>query len=255
MSAFKIRYWDVTYVEHWPAVASQIREWSFERDKYTPAALARIAGQIVDAVIARGSTVRKDIADLAPLLDDTLSKLAEEAAEQPLSFVNLRLLDCLGALLSMGVAMPPSSLDAAREILLSIETENDVEFPQYQWHRGLIALALDMPKVYRPIAGFDEGSPVGFEPHQRFGPDIQGFIAHLVGAVENRVPISECLTAWTDRLDHYSSSRQEKTFYAPCLFWTAWILHCRISGQPQEEVADWLHTNLYRYAGVETTTG
>jgi len=251
MSPFSVRLWQQFLVQDWEELMQRLRDVPADYAESGALAISSISGDLINATIALGSAIRDQVAPLVPVFVEALASLLREGETQPVSFARLGVIDCIGIAGSVGAPVPPQVFASARAALSMIETVGGDTIPLYHWHRGLAALALDAPEVYRNIAGLGLHQQVSFVADRRFGPSIQEFIAYLVGAVENGAPVADCMPAWHDRLGNYRDSRKEDTFYAPCLFWTAWVLQHRIAGQPRESVADWLHASLYRAAGVE----
>jgi hypothetical protein len=250
MSKLSVREWQAS-VEEWEDVMQRLQDLPSDYKRQGLRAIMNISADLIDGIIAQGSAIRDQIVPVVPVFVDAVTNLVREGETQQLSFARLCVIDCIGVASATGAPIPSEVFASTRTALSMIETVGGDVVPLYHWHHGLAALAFDAPEVYRSIAGLGLHQKVTFVADQRFGSNIQGFIAHLVGAVESGAPIAECMTAWNDQLEHYPHTRAQKVFYAPSLLWAAWTLHHRIAAQPRETVADWLHASVYRAAGVE----
>lgn len=117
--------------------------------------------------------------------------------------------------------------------------------------RGFMAIALDEPRVYRGIIAHAGEPTLPFTAGETTGPNVQGLLTHLAGAVEHGAPPEAVLPAVGDLTDHYIHLQQAKLVDSSALFWSGFVVHHRLGGRPLATFADWLHAMLYRAAGEE----
>ncbi|MBK6534080.1 MAG: hypothetical protein IPF99_32265 [Deltaproteobacteria bacterium] len=214
-------------------------------------AVGDVSGRAIDAVIASPSRFRDALAVAAPAVLADVAGTAAEAAHCTVSFVHLRTIDLLGAIASVGVEVPPSTFEHARAILAAILTRRQDEYPAYHFMRGFMAIGLDEPRVYRGIIAHAGEPSLPFTAGETFGPNMQGLLTHLAGAVEHGAPPEAVLPAFHDLLGDYIHLQEAKLVGSGALFWFGFVLHHRLGRRPLATFADWLHATLYRAAGEE----
>lgn len=244
--ATSVRIWEMTYETDWPELLD---------------AAARLAGtspgtafdaylEVCEATaIVTGSRHAADLAPLVPLLDRDLGELERVAAAGQVSWAMQPIVDLVGAFAAMGAPGADALVPRAARCLPSIRTSRDDDHVMHHWNRGLAALALDVPAIYRPISGHELRAPVAFVPGVRFQLNVQGFLAHLAGAVEQRAPLAACEPAWRDLLANFRVLHRANLLSSSSLIWAAWILHHRIAGGTVAGVADYLHASVMAAAG------
>lgn len=231
--------------------AGMLRELPAQYAKRGSYAMGDVSGRAIDAVIASPARFRDALAVASPSVIADVAATAAEAANGAVSFAHLRTIDLLGAVASVGVEVTPSAFEHARAILAAVPTRRQDEHPVYHFMRGFMAIALAEPRVYRGIIAQAGAPTLSFTAGETYGPDVQGLLAHLAGAVEHGAPPEEVMPAFGDLLAHYVPLQQAKLVGSGALFWSGFIVHHRLGGRPLATIADWLHATLYRAAGEE----
>lgn len=247
---FTIRPWDVLYNQRWPQYEALIRTALADSQQHGVSALSKLAPQIIDLVIARGDRLRGDVAPLAPLAVRAMDELARAADEAQLTFVELSRIDLLGVLASVGVDVPDAAFDNARKILSAVQTRRDDEHVYYHWARGLMAIALDWPQVYRGLLGVAGAKLPHFQPGSTFAGNMHGFLTYLASAVEASADASAVKPAWDELVAEYFPLKGARMLSAPCLFWASWIIHHKLGGEPIGSLGEALHESIWRAAGA-----
>lgn len=248
---FTIRPWDVLYNQRWDQHAARISDALAETERRGPRALSHLAPQIVDLLIARGEKLRESVAPLAPVTTQAMDSIAREAERGSLTFVELAKIDLLGTLASLGIDMPARAFDDARTILSAVQTRRDVEHVYYHWARGLAAIALDWPQVYRGLLGSSGRDLPPFIPGATFAGNMHGLLTHLAAAVEARARAADVKPAWDELVAEYFPLQGASMVHAACLFWASWIIHHKLGGEPIATLGEALHVTIWRAAGVE----
>lgn len=130
------------------------------------------------------------------------------------------------------------SLSIFKPHLVSVETSPRMEYPYRHWNRALVAIALDEPRVWRPIAGLLPHDPLPFEPGATFEFNLQGVVRHLAAAVQERRPAEEVLPAWHDLVRSYPYLERAALAELDTLLWAARIVFHHLGGQPLGTVAE-----------------
>jgi hypothetical protein len=242
------RGWERRFERRWPVF---IADRDQMLDPATPARriFLRHDAAIFGGAVARGSAVRDELAPLAPTIERAIEEIAQEADRGSLGFDTLGILDMYGVARSAGVELPSTTDARARDIVPAIVTSR-ADRADYHWHRAFVALALDVPASYRGAAGFALGETVPFRAGATFGVNVQGFLAHLVGAIERGGTLDACLPAWRDLLSNENELEAAELMHEGTLVWIAWTLQHRIARQPIATVADFLHESIYELAGA-----
>lgn len=240
------------------SLARQRRAWQFNADldwadvlgdvarvAQAPAgqafgALERVAAGTAAIV---GSVRGGELAPFVPLLARDLAVLEREAAARQVSWSWMGLVGQLAVAAAMGAPGATPLWERVASCLPSIRTERQ-ERPADHWNRGLAALALDLPILYRPIVGLQPNVPLRFLPGARFEFNVQGFIAHLAGAVEERAAAADCEAAWHELLNNVPVLLRAGSLNNESLVLAAIVLHQRIAAQPLTGAADYLRDSI-----------
>jgi len=251
MTKFDVRAWQGFQRRNWDSLTRQLSEVPAQYQQRGAYALDDVASKTVNAVIAGGATLREPIAPAAPALLAALARAAADAAQRPLSFVALNHVDMLGVVASVGVEVPDVAFDQARAILAAVPTSRQDERVVNHFRRGFVAIALKEPRVYRGIIGHAGAAALPFRAGETFGPNVQGFLTHLAGAVEQGASMTACMPAFADFLAYYFALQEAGNVNSSALFWSAFTLHHLLGQQPLAGLGDWLHETLYRAADEE----
>ena len=195
------------------------------------------------AVIARGPGYAEPYAtQAAELMPMLMANRREEKSAIDLELASMaNLLACCGH--------SDETLPAA-DWIWEIEVDRN-NHPSMYWERASAALALDVKPLYRALAGHEPDQPLPFAPGARFGGNLQGFLAHLGGAVETGAPFEAVRPAWDEFLDNLDRHHEANEMGKDSLFWIARVVgHC-IAGQPLGTVAQWFHDYLVERAAQE----
>lgn len=238
--------WEARMKRMWPRV-SAAREQILHPTRQPHNAFWGFENAIVGATIARGSQIRGELEPLLPAVEAGVEFAATEADRGPVGAASLDIVDVFGVMMAVGVDVPAPTQTRVGDIVPAVTTSRQ-ERANHHWRRAFIALALDLRAGYRAEAGFDRSEKVPFRPGATFGVNVQGFLAQLIGAVEQGGTLSACMPAWEDLLRNYFEIEAAKVFDDPSLLWAAWTLQHRIGGQPIVTIADFLHESVYRVA-------
>jgi len=201
------------------------------------------AERAVGVLIASGpDVVRDELRALAPLAREQAEQMFEKyfrpdgrvTTSAVVAATGVCLYECLG--LETGGA-----LAVFKPHLVRIETSRRDELVFEHWNRALVALALDDRLTWGPIAGFLPKDPVPFTPGATFAFNVQGFVAHLAGAIVHRRPIEEVLPAWHDLLRCYPELQAVAMANMATLLWAARLVHHHIGGQQLGTTAAFLY--------------
>lgn len=203
---------------------------------------------LAEAVIAVGG---RDAAAFAPLVAGAVAQVAhlDETAPDDIQ-PNLTVLSVLNQLQVMGVDVPAPTLRTARSWLAGMQTAH-VEPERWHWERGLAALALGDLATARTIAALPERGQLGFDPRADPGLNMQAWFALLVAAVEDGIDWAYLRPRWEQLLDYLPVFIEVEALAEVDLAWLGRIVHHDVAGAPLAEVADWIHAEVFRLAGLE----
>lgn len=191
-----------------------------------------------ESVVASGSGEKDLYADIGPQVPRA------EAAIDPTSPIDLLThLAAANLLQVMGVAVEAECLARAADNLVRLDTAR-FEPHAYHWSKGVAALALDRPIVYRAVAALPEGGAPPYDPAADPGFNDQGWLAILASAVESGIAFEEAVALWRQFLGVYGTLVDVGAIMDTDLAWVARIVRHRIGGYPLESVADWLCQEL-----------
>lgn len=206
------------------------------------------ASDLHTAAIVHPAEVRK-LAALAPVVDRVAATKAVDltgavapAYHQLLDVGNV--LECVGCPLAAGTH------DIFRDWLARMTLEREDPDAYHLWSAGFAALALDERPTYRRLAARVGDATLALTPGQTFGLNMQALLGHLAAAVENQAPLAAVTPAWEELLANYSLLYDARAMRLGTLLWAARVVHHRIAGTPLGEVAQRLHDDIYRVAGV-----
>lgn len=241
------------------------RLWTFNHEQDLPALLDRAAeviaspagqahvwfeGAAAGTAAITGSARGADLAPLVPALASDLAHLEGEAAAGQVSWAWMELVDQVAVLAAMGAPGAEALMRRVPACLPSITTGRNIDIVHYHWDRGLAALFLDLPAMYRPISGHDVKDPLRFTPRVRVGFNMQALLAHLAGAVEQRAALADCEAAWHETLANFRILDRAQMLATPSLVWIAAILHHRVAGRPLATSADYLRDSVNAILGA-----
>jgi hypothetical protein len=202
---------------------------------------------LAEAVLAVGG---RDRDAFAPLVAPAAAQVADLDAAAPGDLQpHLAILDVLNSLQVMGVEVPPATLATCRDWLAGMETAH-VEPERWHWARGLAALALGDLATARTIAALPETGPPGVDPAVDPGLNLQAWLALLVTAVERRMPWADLAARWEELLDLLPAFVEIDGLAEEDVAWLGRILRHDVAGAPLGEVADWIHAEVHRVAGL-----
>lgn len=202
---------------------------------------------LTQAVLTVGA---RDAAAFAPLLPAAVGHVARLDAEDPDGVQpHLGVLGVLNLLDVQGVAVPAATWATARAWLPGMPTAH-AEPPAWHWERGLAALALGDLATARTVAGLPERGALDVDPARDPGLSAQAWLALLVGAVEGGWAWADVAPRWEQLLDVVPVLVEVEELTEADLAWLARILRHDVAGAPLGEVADWLHAEAYRVAGL-----
>lgn len=195
------------------------------------------------AVVSHGPSYAEpyatQVAELMPML---VANRREEKSVLDLTLASVaNLLACCGH---------SDETRPAAEWLWEIEADRNSE-PSMYWERASAALALDVKPLYRALAGHEPDQPLPFAPGARFGGNLQGFLAHLGGAVETGADFEAIRPAWDEFLGNLERHHEANELGMDSLFWIARVVGHRIVGQPLGTIAQWFHDYLVGIADRE----
>lgn len=248
---FSVRGWQGLHDWTWPRYEQALVALPGEYARFGPPALRGIDLKVIGELIVLGDRLAPLLVPIAELVVDAVSREARDGERGPLTFASLSTIDMLAACASLGAIVPIAAFDDARAVLSAVVTRRDDERVQDHWRRGLAAIALDWPQVYRGLIGQAGAPSLSFTPGERFHGNVHGFLTHLAGACEHRASPADVEPAWVDLLHNYQDLSSAHIVSTGCLFWAAWIIHARLGGRPIAEFGVALHATLYRAAGVE----
>lgn len=197
-----------------------------------------------ESVLASGSGEKDLYTDLGPAV------VRAEAAIDPTSPVAcLAHLAAANLLQIMGVDVDVASVERVAERLVELDTTR-FEPHAYHWSKGVAALALDRPLVYRAVAALPEDGAPAYDPSVEPGFNDQGWLAQLACAVESDIPFDEAVLLWRLFLAVYGTLVDVGAIVDTDLAWVARIVRHRIGGYPIDSVADWLCEELGDFTGI-----
>jgi hypothetical protein len=233
--------------------------WQFNADLDWPELLAGIAqyasappgtahsgmvATLAGTALATGAVRGHVLGPLVELAARDLAVLEREAATGLVGWSWMPLIDQLGVFAAMGAHGADALLPRAAGCLPSIRTARTDDPVVYYWNRGLAALALDLPAIYRPMGGMDLRSRLAFNAGARFELNLQGLLAHLAAAVEQQVGQPACEPAWHQVLANYPVLFRAHMLNAESLVWIAAILHHRVVGRALATAADYARDSV-----------
>jgi hypothetical protein len=198
------------------------------------------------AVLARGSA---DAPAYAPLVARAVAQVTVLDARAPDVAGRLAVLNVLCSLQVMGLPVPDATVGTARGWLAGMPTEGR-EPESWHWQRGWAALALGDLRTARTIAAVTESGPTGVDPGRYPEFDIQAWLGLFVAGVVGEVDWSVLSARWSELLLVAPVLEETKVLALRDLQWVARVVHARIAGHPVGTVADWLHDELRRVAGL-----
>jgi len=200
----------------------------------------------VRLLIAYGpDLVREELRALAPLAREQVEQLFQKyfgpdgrvTTDAVVAANAVCLYECLG--LDAGDA-----LALIKPHLVEIETSRRDEFVFEHWNRALIAIALDDRLTWGPIAGLMPKESVPFTPGATFAFNVQGFVAHLAGAVVHGRAVEEVLPAWHDFVRCYPELDAVAMADKATLLWAARLVHHHIGGHQIDTTAAFLYDEV-----------
>lgn len=217
------------------AVSERLREAEMSGRALVP---AKFLFEVQESIVASGSGEKDLYADLGPQV------ARAEAAIDPDSPVEcLRHLASVNLLQIMGIAVEADCLARAADNLVRLDTAR-FEPHAYDWSKGVAALALDRPIVYRAVAALPEEGAPPYDAAVDPGFNDQGWLALLASAVESEIAFDDAVALWRRFLSVYGTLVEVRAILNSDLAWVARIVRHRIGGYPLESVADWLCQEL-----------
>jgi hypothetical protein len=217
-------------------------------DPATHADVSAFENACARAVLARGSA---DSAAFAPLVARAVAQVVVlDAAEEDRAAARLAVLNVVGDLQVMGLAVPDATVATARGWLAGMRTEA-AEPESWHWQRGLAALALGDLRTARTIAAVPESGPTGVDPDAYPQFNVQGWFALFLAAALGEIDWPVLATRWEEFLLLVPVFEEIRVFALRDLPWPARVVHSGVAGHPVGSVADWLHGELSRVAGPE----
>jgi hypothetical protein len=201
---------------------------------------------LLDAVLARGDTVRQACSVLVPPLEEKIRQTNQKNAHDR---VDLGILSFANMLQCMGLQPDPELVDAAGDWLIGIET-NEPDPPWYQWRKGLAGLAFGQPRIYRPLTGYRIEDEIRFDPDADPAFNMQGWLAQFAAGVEAGVSYDDIGPLWLRFLDVYERLTEVESIHDTDIFWMARIARHTIGGAPLGTVADWMRRSIWEYIGI-----
>jgi hypothetical protein len=198
------------------------------------------------AVLAHGSA---DSAAYAPLVARVVAQVTVLDATAPDVAKRLAVLNVLCSLQVMGLPVPDATEETARGWLAGMATER-LEPESWHWQRGWAALALGDLRTARTIAAVAETGPTGVDPDAYPQFNIQAWLALFVAGAQGEVDWSVLSARWSELLLVAPVLEEMNVLALRDLQWAARVLHAGIAGHPVATVADWLHDELRRVAGL-----
>lgn len=240
----RFRAWQFNFNVQWPELLT--------REKHWPAGNEYMAYErkVEGTAIVTGSEHGAELARLVPFLDADLGVLEGEAAAGQVSAAWMGLVDQIGVFAAMGAPGIEPLLTRAAQCLPSIHTSRDDDLVYYHWNRGLASLVFGLP-FYRPISGYDIGDTLHFVPGATFELNVQGFLGHLAGAVEQGADIEDCEPAWYELLARFPILESVKLLASSSLVWSAIVMHHRIAKQPLATSANYLQASVARVIAAQ----
>jgi len=200
----------------------------------------------VRLLIACGpDVVREELRTLAPLAREQAEQMFQKyfradgqvTASALVAATGVCLYECLG--LGTGGA-----LAVFKPHLVRIETSRRDQFVFQHWNRALIALALDVRATWGPIAGFMPNDSVPFTPEATFAFNVQGFVAHLAGALIHGRAIADVLPAWRDFVRCFPELQAVAMADTGTLLWAARLVHHHIGGHALDTTGAFLYDEV-----------
>ena len=230
----------------WPRVSSELED-NFTRDRVLERQqpVETWDQRVQDTVLATGVAHR---ASFVPLQRAWPWAVASDLTQGGRFEVpHLGLLSMLNQLQCLGLGpRDAGAVAAVVDLLWGLDTAGTM--PVWRHHsRGLAAIALDLPGVYRPVCGYAPDQALPFTAGEVFGLHAQGLLTHLGGAVEVRATEASVLPAFWDAIENWVLLTGGDIFTTTDLMWLARIVHHTIGGAPLESVAEWLHDSLWEH--------
>lgn len=203
------------------------------------------AADTADQLIVRGEELAPLLAPAAAVICAETRRAAANGDRHQLWPVELHTVLMLAACAACGGDVPAAAFDDARKILFLTTTRHDDERMADHWNRCLAAIALEAPRVYRPMLGQAGASELPFTPGQVFTGNLYGLCTHLAAACERGAPLHDVRPAWADFIHHFHILEDAKSASPATLIWVFWILHLRLAHQPLRSFPQALHDTLY----------
>lgn len=146
---------------------------------------------------------------------------------------------------------PDGALAVFKPHLVRIETSRRDKYVYHHWNRALAAIAVDDPRTWKPIAGFLPSDPVQFVPGSTFSFNVQGFIAHLAGAITHGRSVQEVLPAWQNFVDSYPELQASQMADTGTLLWASRLVNHHIARQQLGTTAAFLHDEINAAVAAE----
>lgn len=143
------------------------------------------------------------------------------------------------------------TLSIFKPYLVRIETSRRDQYVHEHWNRALAALALDDRRTWGPIAGFIPDDAIPFTPGATFEFNVQGFLAHLAGAIVHQRALDDVLPAWRDFVRAYPNLQRANMANLSTLLWAARLVDHHIGGQPLGTVAEFLYSEIRSAVAAE----
>lgn len=199
------------------------------------------------AILADGSA---DAASFAPLVARAVAQVTVlDASGHADVNPQLAVLNVLGDLQAMGLAVPPATVATARDWLAGMHTEN-IEPEYWHWQRGWAALALGDLRTARTIAAVPESGPTGIDSAAYPEFNIQAWYAFLLAAVLGEIDWPVLAMRWAEFLLLIPTFEQTRVCTLRDVPWIARVVHSVVADHPVATVADWLRTEFHRVAGM-----
>ena len=202
---------------------------------------------IGQAVLVVGDEDAPVFADLVPFAVADVERV--EASSPGDVQPNLGVLAVLNDLQIMGLPFPPATLAVAAVWLRAMPTA-DAEPELWHWERGLAALALGDLVTARGIAALPIAGPSGVDTDVDPEFNIQAWLALFVAAVVGEVPAPLLAARWEEFVVLTPVFVEINVLALRDLSWVARIVRHVVAGEPLDGVADWLHRELFRIAGL-----
>jgi hypothetical protein len=203
------------------------------------AAVDRLAFSLAAMLIARGSAfVRSELQPIKHILPQSIAAYTQQCGgDQTLSQMLLEYADVTNIFEIVGIDVPPAVMLSFRPLILRVATDHR-DIPERHWTKGLVSLALNERLGWAPLAGLLPTEEVPFAPHATFGPNVQGLIGHLGGAMLSGAALDDVLPAWRDFLRFAVPLMKAHQIDHQVVLWAARVVFHHIGKQPLGSVGD-----------------